>query len=121
MASGIFTVATLDQSEGTADVGIRVLGSASVTITGGSVDGFNRGVVLTGSPTSPVTRMHVHDNQGRGIVLADRSDDGEALDNVSEDNRAFAVAIVASDAAVVTGNRNQRNLDGAGVRLEDAS
>ncbi len=110
-----------NQSEGTADVGIRVLGSASVTITGGSVDGFNRGVVLTGSPASSVTRMQVHDNQGRGIVLADGSDDGQVQDNVSEDNRASAVAIVASDGAVVTGNRNQRNLDGAGVRLEGAS
>ena len=103
------------------DYGILVPGHRQVTVTNGSVEGFDRGVLLDASPGGVVTALNVHDNSNRGIMLTDGSGNGRVEGNVSADNGASAIAVVSSDDAVVTRNRSLRNPGGSGVRLEGAS
>jgi parallel beta-helix repeat protein len=57
----------------TFDVGVAVQGYRGVTITGGTVRGFDAGVVLAGSSGDRVTHLDVSDNDSFGIGLLDTS------------------------------------------------
>jgi parallel beta-helix repeat protein len=103
------------------DVGIRVQGHRGVTVTGGSVQLFDRGILFDSSPDGVVTAMSAHNNSNRGIMLDSGSDRGRITGNMSADNGAAAIAVVSSDGAVVTGNQSLRNPGGPGVRLVAAS
>ena len=65
--------------------------------------------------------MTVRDSAQRGVVFVDGSDRGQVRRNLTADNGASGIVIVASDKATVIGNRSLRNTEGAGVRLEGAT
>ena len=109
-----------DTVEDPADVGIRVSGHHSVTVTNGTVQGFYRGVVFESSPSGVVTDMTVRQMTRRGIVFVG-SDNGRVVGNLTAENQASGIAIVTSDRASVRDNRSLRNIGGAGVRLEGAT
>jgi parallel beta-helix repeat protein len=102
------------------DIGIRVEGHHGVTITNGSIQQFDRGVLLSASPAGVITALNVHNNSNRGIILDSGSDGGRITGNVSADNGTSAIVVVSSDGAVVTGNQSLRN-QAVGVRLIAAS
>lgn len=101
------------------DVGLRVTG-ADVRVRNGSVSAFDRGLLALSSPGLRVRGLAVHDNSNRGIMLDQHSDGARIEHNISSDNGASGIAVVASEGARVTHNRSVRNVGGAGVRLETA-
>lgn len=101
------------------DVGLRVTGT-DVRVRNGSVSAFDRGLLPLSSPGLRVRGLAVHDNSNRGIMLDQHSDGARIEHNISSDNGASGIAVVASEGARVTHNRSVRNVGGAGVRLETA-
>jgi Right handed beta helix region len=101
------------------DVGLRVTGT-DVRVRNGSVSAFDRGLLALSSPGLRLTGLAVHDNSNRGIMLDEHSDGARIEHNISSDNGASGIAVVASNNALVTHNRSVRNVGGAGVRLDTA-
>jgi parallel beta-helix repeat protein len=106
------------------DVGIRVESHHQVTVTNGSVAGFDLGLLFDASPRSAVTAMQVHDNSRRGITLANGSDHGQIKENLATHNGGRngggGIVLLSSDDAVVTGNALTGNHVGVGVE-DDAN
>src|SRR5262249_17562582 len=53
---------------------IRIDGHDHVTVTGGTVSGFDHAILFTRSPYGTVTAVSVHDNRRRGVMFVDASD-----------------------------------------------
>ncbi len=106
------------------DAGIVNMGFDSVTITNGTVNEFDYGVLLNpGSGLNVVSDIHVEMNQEAGIALADADEGGEG--NIIRDN-----TIVSNGMGiwVLSGTRNALIKNNAlainmkdGVRLEHAT
>jgi parallel beta-helix repeat protein len=101
------------------DVGIRVEGHHGITVTNGTLIGFDFGVVLDASSNNTVSALDVHDNGGRGVMLANGSDDNRVGHNVIARNGRAAVALVDSQRNLVQDNLAFE--DAAGVNMSGAS
>jgi parallel beta-helix repeat protein len=104
---------------GGVDVGIRVEGHHGITVTNGTVSGFDVGVLLDASTGNTVSRLDVHDNAGRGVMLANSSDDNRVEHNGIAHNGRAAVALVDSQRNLVQDNLALE--DAAGVNMSGAS
>lgn len=100
------------------DAGIRDTGFADITVTGGAVSGFDRGVWLTSAAHSRVAGMTVHGQGNRGIMI-EASDASQVVADSAYDNGASGIAIVDSQGVEVTQNRSHANP--TGVRLQGSS
>lgn len=104
---------------GGVDVGIRVEGHHGITVTNGTVSGFDLGVLLEASAGDTLSRLDVRDNAGRGVMLANGSDGNRVEHNVIAHNERSGVALVDSQRNLIA--ENLASDDAAGVHLEGAS
>jgi parallel beta-helix repeat protein len=101
------------------DVGIRVDGHHGITVTNGTVSGFDLGVLLDASTGNTLATLDIHDNAGRGVMLANSSDGNRVEHNAIAHNEGSAVALVDSQRNVIA--ENLASDDAAGVNMEGAS
>jgi parallel beta-helix repeat protein len=111
------------------DVGIRNEGHDGVTIEGGTVQEFDRGVGLLGASENLLRQLTVTGSSGRGITLEEGSNGNRIENNTSADNRnRGGIVVVSSDGNLIERNTLSGNhvgvglLDGStGNRVEDNS
>jgi parallel beta-helix repeat protein len=84
------------------DVGIRNNGHAGVTIIGGTVGEFDRGIQLDGAGGNLLQHLKVMDNGGRGITLQNASN-GNRIEftNASNNLNRAGIAVISSDVNTV--------------------
>jgi parallel beta-helix repeat protein len=91
------------------DVGIRDAGHVHVTIEGGVVQQFDRGVRLEGASDNRLDALAVRDSSGRNIELVDGSNANRIDHNTSSGSPRSAIALVSSDGNVVQHNLASHN------------
>jgi parallel beta-helix repeat protein len=92
------------------DAGIRLAGHHGVTLTGGTVQEFDTGVLLDAAPSNRLRRLTVlRSAPGRGIDLENHSDDNDIEANTSASNTRGAIVMVESDHNHVRGNTVRDN------------
>jgi len=109
--------------------GIRLAGVSGVTVSNGSVTGFDAGVALDGGSENTITRLNVHDNIGvadsaatfgDGIVLFDSSAN-QLVNNVVKHNGVYdgiGVLGIGSNNNTIQANRVTDTTDKGFARSE---
>ncbi|MGI9023420.1 MAG: virginiamycin B lyase family protein [Acidimicrobiales bacterium] len=102
--------------------GVLLLHASGVTVTNGTVTGFDAGVAVEGGSDNTLTRLNVHHNQSRadpasiygdGIVLF-HSSRNQIVDNVVSRNGIYdGIGVLGLDSNdnVIRGNRVTHNVD----------
>jgi uncharacterized repeat protein (TIGR01451 family) len=97
-------------------VGVVLRQRVGVTVSGGSVSGFDAGVVIVAGSKNTVTGVNIHDNIGN---------DNPARENLGRDDFVVGDGIVVGDSALnkITGNTVVHNgpFDGIGVLGPDSN
>ena len=95
------------------DAGIKLAGHHGVTLTGGTVQEFDTGVLLDGAPSNSLRRLTVlRSDPGRGIDLENHSDGNRIEDNTSSNNARSGIVIGSSADNLVRGNVTRANATG---------
>jgi parallel beta-helix repeat protein len=92
------------------DRGIRLAGHHGVTLTSGTIQEFDGGVLLDAAAGNRLSRLTVMRNApGRGIDLENHSDHNRIEDNTSTDNGRSGIAMVMSDYNLLRRNSTRDN------------
>jgi parallel beta-helix repeat protein len=92
------------------NAGIRLAGHHGVTLTGGTVQEFDTGVLLDAAPSNRLRRLTVlRSAPGRGILLENHSDGNDIEGNTSASNTRGAIVMVESDYNHIRGNTVRDN------------
>lgn len=109
---------TVDGSAAPDGFGIRDDGFSDVTVTGGTIQEFGRGVDVENAQRTTLHHLTVRSNVGRGILLVESSG-GDLEHNVVTGNTRAAIGLVSSDDSIVNANRTSHNH--VGVFATDSS
>jgi hypothetical protein len=83
-----------------AGAGIRLAGHRGVRISGGTVRGFESGIVLDGADGNRVSSTTVRDSAARGVDVLGGSD-GNVFDRLTSDGNTTGIAVTASSRNVI--------------------
>jgi parallel beta-helix repeat protein len=95
---------------GQPDVGILIAGHSGVTVTGGSISGFDVGVLLDGASHNRLLHLRIHGTAGKGIILTGAPNNVIAHNTLSQDSDAGIGVFDGSNHNVIS--RNYLTKDG---------
>jgi parallel beta-helix repeat protein len=100
------------------DSGIRISGRRGITVTNGTIRGYDRGISVSDSGSNRISAIHVTDNARNGIFVG--SSTGTRIDGITARRNHIGVYLTAGAAdnhvqgSTLVGNEE------AGITLEDA-